>query len=95
MVKQGRSMDKITLESGREVNYEKPNFRTRAKLWDRVAKAYKDGFLGLEDSMEVFLACKAGTEEDLDQDKFSTTDIYNISSEILKQLFATELTKKK
>jgi len=85
----------FTLESGLAVKYEKPNFRTRAKLWDRIAKAYKEGFLGLEDSMEVLLACKVCTEKELDEDKHTPTEVYEISNEIIKEIFAVELDKKK
>ena len=81
------------LKSG--VSYEKPNFRTRAKLWDRVAKAYQEKFLGLEDAMEVLLACKVCTEEELDNDKYSVSDVYEIANEILGTLFQAELDKKK
>lgn len=85
----------FTLDSGKVVNYEKPNWTDRAELWDKIAESYQKGFLSLVHATEVLIKCKACTIQDLDNDKYDPKEVYEIANAILTEIFRTELDKKK
>ena len=86
----------FTLESGKKVNYEKPSFKERAKIWDDSAKAFNSGLaLSLETCAEILTLCKVCSEKELNEDKFSIEEVYEIGAHILNEIFSLELNKKK
>jgi hypothetical protein len=86
----------LTLESGKVVKYEKPNFRNRTKIWDRAARDYKDGVnLSLENCMDIALYCKVCTEQQLNNDEYTVPELYEIGGILLGEVFTVELDKKK
>ena len=86
----------LTLESGKVVKYEKPNFRNRTKIWDRAAKDRKDGIsISLENCMDIALYCKVCTEQQLNDDEFQINELYEIAGHLLEEFFTVELDKKK
>jgi len=86
----------FTLESKKVVNYEKPSFKKRAKIWDGAAIAYNQGLpLSLENCVDICTICKVATEKELDEGKYELNEIYEIGGHILNEIFAVELDKKK
>jgi len=89
-------MAKVTLESGREVEYTKPTWNQRVEIWDEsIRKLGEDIPLTLETCTKILLYCKVCTEKELNDDTFSVLEVYEVGGLLLNDLWAVELTKKK
>jgi hypothetical protein len=89
-------MNKITLESGREIEFEKPNWTKRTEIWDESIRKLSDKIpLTLATCNKILRYCKVCTERDLDEDKFTVMEVYEIGGLLLTEVWSTELIKKK
>jgi len=89
-------MDKLTLKSGREVDYTKPNFFQRAEIKDLAVEYFnKDIPMSLTVCGKIAIHCKMATETELNEDKFTDEELYELGAKMLEQFYSTELTKKK
>ena len=89
-------MEKIVLKSGREVNYEKPNFFQRAEIKDLAVEYYnRDIPMSLTVCGKIAIHCKIATETQLNDETFTDVELYEIGAKLLEKFYNTELTKKK
>ncbi len=89
-------MDKITLESGREVEYQKPNFFQRAEIKDLAVEYYNKNIpMSLTVCGKIVIHCKIATEQQLNDDDFTDAELYEIGARLLAEFYDTELIKKK
>ena len=89
-------MEKIVLKSGREVNYEKPNFFQRAEIKDLAVEYYnRDIPMSLTVCGKIAIHCKIATETQLNEGVFTDVELYEIGAKLLEKFYNTELTKKK
>lgn len=87
---------KFTLESGKEVNYEKPGLKNKAKIIDGFVAGRARGVdISLENCVDICLLCRVGLTEKELEDNFEIGELYQIGTYILNEAFATELDKKK
>ncbi len=89
-------VNKLTLKSGREVSYEKPNLRNKAKIFDGFQAANAKGIsISLDNCIDICMLCKVElTEKELD-DNYTFEEMFLIGSHVLNESFEQELNKKK
>jgi len=86
----------ITLGSGKKVTYEKPGWVKRGEIWDEAILNRKQSDpLTVKTATKIVLDCKVATEKELDEDKFTIAEVYEIAGKLLGEIYQTELTKKK
>ena len=89
-------MDKITLSSGKEITYERPNFFQRAEIKDLALEYYQKNIpISLTVCGKILIHCKIATERELNDGKFKDDEIYEIGAQLLTEFYDVELTKKK
>ena len=89
-------VNKITLKSGREVKYTKPNFWQRAEIKDLAVEYFKKDIpMSLTVCGKIALHCKIATEQQLNDEEFTDIELYEIGAEILNEFYTVELDKKK
>ena len=89
-------MDKITLKSGKEVTYTKPNFWQRAEIKVLAVEYFqKDVPMSLTVCGKIAIHCKIATEQQLNDNEFTDAELYEIGARLLEDFYSTEITKKK
>ena len=86
----------ITLESGKKVVYEKPNFFQKAEIKDLAVEYFnKNVPMSLTVCGKIAIHCKVATEKELNEEKFTDIELYEIGATLLNEFYNVELTKKK
>lgn len=89
-------VNKLTLKSGREVEYTKPNFFQRAEIKDLAVSYFnKDVPMSLTVCGKIAIHCKVATEIQLNDGEFTDKELYEIGVELLNSFYIVELDKKK
>ena len=87
---------KIILKSGREVDYERPNYTKRLEILDGAMKSNVQGIpMSLNDCAKIILYCKIGTAEQLENDEFTFNEMFEIGGHIVNEIFEAQADKKK
>ena len=89
-------MEKLTLKSGREVEYTKPNFEQRADMIDLTLEYYNKGVpLSMKLCGKIVIDCRMATREQLNNNEFSYEELYEIGEKIRNEFYLSQLNKKK
>lgn len=87
---------KFLLNSGKEIEYSKPNWEQRAEIWDLAMEYHaKKVPLSVQVCGKLMKYCKVATFQDLEEEKYSLNEILEIGGLLLNELFSVELDKKK
>jgi len=89
-------VNKFTLKSGREVEYQKPNFDQRAEMIDLTMEYYNKGVpLSMKVCGKIAVDCQIATKEQLDNGEFTYEELYEFGGNIINDLYLSQLNKKK
>lgn len=89
-------MNKLTLKSGKEIEYTKPNFFQRAEIKDLAVEYYIKGIpMSLTVCGKIVIHCKVATEQQLNEGLYTDKELYEIGALLLDEFYQGELTKKK
>ena len=80
-------VNKLTLKSGREVEYTKPNFDQRADMIDLTMEYYSKGVpLSMKVCGKIAVDCKIATREQLENDEFSYEELFEFGGIIINDV---------